>query len=237
MKDQDIDNNNEELELDNEQTEESGPSKVSLFIDGIKDWINTQNKTVVYGVSTIFIAAIGIFSYQYFYKMPKEKAGIAAIFETEEDFVNDSFNLVLKTAPKLADEYSGTKAGNMAAYMAGCSYLYTGNPKKAIEYLEDVSFSDRILKPQSIGLLGDAHIENGDLESGLKQYLKAIKASKNEFSTIWWSKKAARVYEKQENWKKSLEIYQNLESNFKDNEELVDLPKLLARAKAKLGEY
>lgn len=225
-------NKQEELEM-----KETGPSKVSLFIDDIKNWINQQNKVVFFGLVSI-IAIVSLYiAYTFLYKMPKEKKGLDALFTTQELFDIDSFNSVLKTAPKLADEYSGTKAGNLASYYAGVSYLRTGNSKKAIEFLSDVSFSDRMMKPQAIGLLGDAYIESKDLEKGLKQYLKAIKSSKNELSEVWWSKKAARVYEKQENWKSALAIYEDLLENHKTSEDLIDLPKYIARAKAKLDIY
>ncbi len=225
-------NKQEELEI-----QETSPSKVSLFIDDIKNWINQQNKVFFFGIVAIISVTALYVAYTYLYKMPKEKKGLEALYITQELFDVDSFNSVLKTAPKLAAEYSGTKAGNLANYYAGVSYLRTGNSKKAIEFLSDVSFSDRMMKPQAIGLLGDAYIESKDLEKGLKQYLKAVKSSKNELSEIWWSKKAARVYEKQENWKSALAIYEDLLEKYKTNEDLIDLPKHIARAEAKLDIY
>lgn len=236
MKDQDIeleDNN----EMENEQEQNAGPSSFSLFVDKIKAWINGQNKTLVYGVSAVVLLTTGIVLYQYLYQMPKEKKGMVAIIDIQKQFDEDSFNLVLKSAPKLADEYGGTKSGDLAAYYAGVSYLYTGDFKNAVVYLEKVSFDDKVMKSQAIGLLGDAHIENKDLESGLKCYLKAIKVSKNSFSTIMWSRKAARVYEKKDEWKKALKIYEDLQKNFKDEDEISDLSKYIARAKAKLDIY
>lgn len=238
MTQQDIEDNNKEVEInETEQTEPSGPSSISLFVDKIKNWINTQNKTLVYGVSAVVLLLLGIFSYQFLYKMPLEKRGLVAIIQLQQDFDNDSFNAVIKKGPALSDEYSGTKPGNLAAYMTGASYLYTGDAKKAIEFLDNVSFSDIIMKPQAIGLLGDAHIENKDLDAGLKNYLKAVSASKNEFSKIWWSKKAARVYEKKNEYNKALDIYTSLKEEFPESDELMEIEKFIARAKAKTNNY
>jgi tetratricopeptide (TPR) repeat protein len=238
MTQQDIEDNNQEIELnETEQTESSGPSSVSLFVDRIKAWINTQNKTLVYGVSAVVLLLVGVISYQFLYKMPLEKRGLVAIIQTQQDFDNDSFNAVIKKGPALADEFSGTKAGHLAAYMTGASYLYKGDVKKAIEFLEEVSFSDKIMKPQAIGLLGDAHIENKDLDAGLKYYNKAISASENEFSKLWWSKKAARVHEKKNEWSNALDIYTSLKEEFPESEELVEIEKYIARAKAKTDNY
>lgn len=220
-----------------EQEENSSPSSMSLFVDKIKNWLNNQNKTLVYGISGVLILAIGYIAYQYLYKIPREKEGMAAIYVTQEFFDNDSFKIVLKTAPKLADQYSGTKAGELCEYMAGASYLHTGDFKKAVEWLEKVDFNDHVLSVQSIGLLGDAYVENKDLETGLKQYLKAVSKSKNEFSSVWWRRKAAKVYEKKNDWKSALEQYETIKKDFPEDEIAPEIEKYIARAKAKLDNY
>lgn len=230
--------NNEEIEEQYTEQDETpkGPSSSSMFVDKIKNWLNGQNKTLVYGISAVIVVTAGIIGYQYAYKMPKEERGLTAIYKTQTLFDMDSFYTVAKTAPKLADEFSGTKAGDLAAYMAGASYLYTGEYKKAIEYLEKVSFSDKVMSTQVIGLLGDAYVENKDLEKGLSQYTKAAKAASTEFTAVWWYKKAARVHEKRDEWKEALDIYNKLKKEYKDAEGNNDIDKFIARAEAKTAE-
>jgi beta-phosphoglucomutase-like phosphatase (HAD superfamily) len=82
-----------------------------------------------------------------------------------------------------------------------------------------------------------SYIENKDLEAGLKYYLKAISASQNEFSKLWWSKKAARVYEKKNEWNNALDIYTSLKEEFPESDELMEIEKYIARAKAKTDNY
>lgn len=228
---------NEEESGYTEQESGSEPSGMSLFADRIKNWLNGQNKVLVYGVGSVVLLTAGYFGYQYFYKIPLEKEGMAAIYKTQENFDNDSFAMVLKDAPKLAEKYSGTKAGELAAYMSGACYLYTGNYKKAVEYLEEVSFSDQVMKYQVMGLLGDAYIENKDLEAGLKQYLKAAKGADTEFSAVWWYRKAARVYEKKNEWKEALAIYEKLKKDYPENDFSTEVDKYITRAQAKLDQY
>jgi predicted negative regulator of RcsB-dependent stress response len=237
MSDNEIIENEEQEEYIEQEETESGPSSFSLFVDGIKKWLNSQNKALVYGVTVAIVAVIGFLSYQYFYKMPLEKEALGAIFITQENFDNDSFALVVKDAPKLAKKYSGTKSGELASYMAGASYLNLGDYNKAIEYLKDVDFDDQIMKYQATGLLGDAYIENKNLDEGLKNYVKAAKNAKTDFSKVWWYKKGARIYERKGDWKNALEIYEKLKKDHKDVEGTQDIDKYLTRAKAKLGEY
>ena len=230
--------NNEEIEEQYTEQEESpkGPSSSSMFVDKIKNWLNGQNKTLVYGVVGVIALTAGIVAYQFLYKMPKEEKGLTAIYKAQTLFDMDSFYTVAKMAPKLADEYSGTKAGDLAAYMAGTSFLYTGEYKKAVEYLEKVGFSDKVMSTQVVGLLGDAYVENKDLEKALSQYTKAAKGATTEFTAVWWYRKAARVHEKRDEWKEALDIYNKLKKEYKDAEGNNDIEKFIARAEAKTAE-
>jgi tetratricopeptide (TPR) repeat protein len=239
MSQEEIQDNEEQVEYI-EQEETSGPSKGKLFVDGIKNWINTQNKTVVYAVTGIFVVVLGFGAYQYLYKAPLEKEGQEAIFKVQQYFGLDSFSLVIKEAPALADKYSGTDAGNLCNYYLGVSYLKTGNYKKSIEYLEDVKFKDVLTNVGSIGLLGDAHVEDKNLEEGLKYYLKAYKKAKSikdETDAIRFGFKAARVYKKQNDWKNVLALYESMKADYKENIEMLQIDKYIAEAKAHLDMY
>lgn len=232
---------NEEDQLDQSVPEtSSAPSGITLFADRIKRWLNSQNKTLTYGVVALFVIIAGILCYMQFYKIPREKEAIASIYQVQDLFDVDSFRQVAKEAPKLADRFSGTKGGELAAYMAGASFLYTGDFKNAVKYLKEVDFKDQVMKAQATGLLGDAYVETKDLESGLSQYLKASKNAKTDFAAIWWGIKAGRIYEKKNEWKKALELYTGLIKDHNNNEtaqEIKDVEKLQERAKAKTGDY
>jgi hypothetical protein len=225
-------------ELDNTtEQEQNNPSQGNAILDQFKQWLNQQNKPLVYAVAAMLILSIVYFSYQYLYKIPREKEGLEAIYQTQGHFDTDSFRLVVKTAPKLADQYNGTRAGNLAAYMAGASYLRLSDYKKAITYLEQCSFEDHVMKYQAIGLLGDAYIEDKNLDKGLDLYLKASKGADIEFSKVQWALKAATVYEKKNEWQAALDIYFDLKKNYKENDAVQEMDKFIGRAKAKLGEY
>jgi tetratricopeptide (TPR) repeat protein len=232
-----IDQNDEEQLEFKEQEASSAPSGLTLFTDKIKRWLNAQNKILTFGLGGLLVVVIGYLCYMKFYKLPMEKEAIAGIYKLQEIYDVDSFRLVLKDAPKLADKFSGTKGGELAAYMAGTAYLYTSDYKNAIKYLEEVDFDDAIMKIQVMGLLGDAYVENKDLDKGLKQYLKAGKSAKTDFAAVWWYKKAARIYEKKNDWKEALKLYELIKKDHHEDEGAIEIEKYIARAKAKIGEY
>jgi len=234
--------NNEEIneqlkeQVEITEQEELKESKPNPIIESIKHWYKNQNKAMVIGLGVVIIAIAAWAGYKYLYLKPKEEKGIIAIFKTQNLYDLDSFKLVLKTAPKLAEQYSGTKSGNLAAYMAGTSYLYTGDFKNAIKYLEKVSFDDRIMSAQVIGVLGDAYIENNEIDKGLSLYLKAAKKSETDFAINWYLK-AALIHKSKNEWKEALEIYRKIKKEYYGASELQDIEKLLGEAEAKTGEY
>ncbi len=231
------DNTEEQLEYTEQEETSRAPSGMSLFADKVKRWLNSQNKALTYGLGAIILLVTGYLCYLYFYQNPREKEATSAIYKMEALYDVDSFKLVLKDAPKLADKYSGTKGGELAAYMAGTAYLYTGDFKNAIKYLEEVDFKDHVMKIQVIGVLGDAYIESKDLEAGLKHYLKAAKGAKTDFAAVWWYKKAARVYEKKNEWKKALELYEIIKKDHREDDGAIEVDKFIERCRAKIGEY
>lgn len=237
MSNNEIIENEDQTEYKEQNNGEKSSSGLGLMVDKLKNWLNTQNKVLVYVIGALVIGTLGFMAYQFLYQMPREKEGLSAIYKTQELFDVDSFKMVLVEAPKLADKFSGTKAGNLAAYYAGASYLYTGDYKKAVEFLGKVSFSDKVMQYQAIGLLGDAQVETKDLDAGLKNYLKAAKNAENSFSTIWFYKKAARIYETKNEWKEALDIYENLKKEYREDDGVQEIEKYISRAKAKLDQY
>ena len=99
------------------------------------------------------------------------------------------FNLALKGGEGklgftgVADQYSGTKAGNLANYYAGMSYLNIKDFKNAEKYLLEFSSKDMMLNALALGGLGDAYSETN----------KAAETNENDFTTPRFLFKAAQL--------------------------------------------
>src|SRR5690606_1746625 len=96
---------------------------------------------------------------------------------------------------------------------------------------------DEIMSIGVVGLLGDAYAQDKNLDKALSQYEKAAKMSKFAVYGVHWNMKAARIYEKKEDWEKALKIYEYIKKEFKDDNEAAEIDKYIGRAKAKLGEF
>ena len=124
--------------------------------------------SIIIGVIIVIIG--GYLGFKKFIVEPQEKEASEQIFMAEHFFETDSFNLTLNGngeylgVLEIADEYSITKAGNLANYYAGMSYLHLGKFDEAIEYLKQFNSDDEIVMTMAIAGIGDANMELGNVD-------------------------------------------------------------------------
>lgn len=167
-----------------------------------------KNQKLILGiVGLIAVLAIGYTLYLKFILEPKEVDATNEMYMAQKNFesaangtASDSlYNLALNGAEgklgflKIADDFSGTDAGNLANYYAGMAYLNTGKYDEAISYLEKFSSDDVILKALSIGAIGDAHSQKNQMKEPLDFYQKAIGVDANDFTTPRFTLKAGKT--------------------------------------------
>jgi TolA-binding protein len=205
--------------------------------------IYTKNKKNINTALLILVVAVaGYFGLKKFYFEPREQEAQVEMFKAQQLFEVDSFNLALKGNgtikgfADLADEYSGTKAGNLSHYYAGICMLRTGDFTGAIDMLEGFSSDNALIGPLAAGLLGDAYVENGEVEKGAKQYLKAARMSKNKLTSPVFFKKAGIAFEELKNYSDATEAYSNIKNEYPDAQEATDIDKYIARATALKAE-
>lgn len=175
------------------------------------------------------------FAYKYLYLAPREKEAVNAMWKAEEQFGKDSFALALENPGGgfdgflgIIDNYSGTKASNLAKYYAGVSYLNLGKYAEAVEYLEDYSANDEVTKIMKSGALGDAHAELGDKDKALSMYKKAA-SSENDMLTPYYLHKVAMMYYADGKTNEAIAELENIKNKYPDSNEFREAEKLLAR--------
>jgi tetratricopeptide (TPR) repeat protein len=132
------------------------------------------------------------------------------------------------------DDYGLTRAANLCQYYTGICYLRLGEYEDAISYLNKFRSRDKMVAPVAEGAKGDAYIELGDLQKGLKYYLRAADKSKNNFTTPIYMMKAAQVYEKLQEYNKALDLYTRIKSDFPDYARNNNIDKYIARLQVEL---
>ena len=204
-------------------------SKTEQYIEN-----NQENLVKIVGAIVVVIALF--IGYQKFYIAPMEKEAQAEMFMAEIYFQKDSFNLALNGDGQylgfldITDEYSGTKAGQLANYYAGLSYLNTGDFENAIEYLDDFSSDDIILSSLALGCIGDAYMELEDSDNALSYYEDAASYTDNEFTTPRYMLKQAMIHEGNGDYADALALYKEIEADYKSSREGNGIEKYIARA-------
>jgi len=211
-------------------------AQIEETLSKTEQYIEDNQKSLMIIVGAIVVVIALFIGYQNLYIAPMEKEAQAEMFMAELYFQKDSFNLALNGDGQylgfldIADEYSGTKAGQLANYYAGLSYLNTGDFENAIEYLGDFSSDDIILSSLALGCIGDAYMELGDTDNALSYYEDAASYTDNEFTTPRYMLKQAMIHEGNGDYADALALYKEIEADYKSSREGNGIEKYIARA-------
>lgn len=206
-----------------------------------EDWVAKNQKIILSAVLLVAIAAIGYVFYTKYVVDPKEEDAAKQMFEAQKNFQlatdgtsSDSlYTLALNGSEgkwgfvKIADEYAGTNAGNLANYYAGMAYLNTGKYDEAISYLEQFNSEDAMLKALAIGAIGDAHSQKGHQKEALDFYKKAAESNKNEFTTPRFLLKAGKTTLALGNKEEALKFFTDIKENYETTQEAQGIDALI----------
>jgi tetratricopeptide (TPR) repeat protein len=214
---------------------EQSLTKAELFFE--------QNRNpLLIAVGALLGIALIYFGYTKYILEPQEAEAQEMIFRAQKYFEQDSLRLALNGDGtnlgflELADEYSSTKAGNLANYYAGICYLNMGEFENAIVYLDQFSANDEILSVIAKGAIGDAFLELNQPEDALDYYSKASASSDNNFVVPIYLLKAAQTAEILGDYKKALSFYERIKEDFADSREATDIEKQIAYAANKVNQ-
>lgn len=185
-----------------------------------------QYRNIILGVIAALILGIGgWWAYNNMVKGPKETKAKNAIIYAQKYFDMDSMTLALKGDGKnigfeaIVKQYSGTAAGNRAAFGAGVASLKLGKYIDAVKYLEDFNTSDPLLSARKYGCLGDAYAEQKQMDKAIENYKKAADAADNEITAPTYLYRAALALEQKGNKKEALELYKKVNNAYPNSQE------------------
>lgn len=172
-----------------------------------EDFVAKNQRFIIGIVGAIALLTVGYLAYQKFVAAPKEEEAANEMFIAQQNFqkatdgvASDSlYKLSLNGSEgkfgfiKIADEYSGTDAGNLANYYAGVAYLNTSKYTEAIDYLGKFKSEDVVLNAMAKGAIGDAYLQKNQPKEALENYVKAAESNKNDFTTPRFLLKAGKT--------------------------------------------
>ena len=219
-------------------------SKLDETASKTEDFVAKNQRIIIGVVGAIALMTVGYLAYQKFVAAPKEDEAATEMFQAQQYFqqatdgvASDSlYKLSLKGAEgkfgfvDIADKYSGTDAGNLANYYAGIAYLNTGKYTEAIEYLGKFKSDDIVLNAMAKGATGDAYSQNNQPKEALENYVKAVEANKNDFTTPRFLLKAGKTALALGNKEDALKYFTDIKDNFDASPEAASVDVLIGLA-------
>tara|TARA_R110000868_G_scaffold145993_2_gene366608 strand:- start:5412 stop:6185 length:774 start_codon:yes stop_codon:yes gene_type:complete len=209
-----------------------------------EDFVAKNQKFIIGIVGAVALVTIGYLVYQKFIAEPKQTEAANEMFVAQQNFqqatdgvASDSlYKLSLNGSEgkfgflKIADEYSGTDAGNLANYYAGMAYLNTGKYTEAIDYLSKFKSEDIVLGALAKGAIGDAYSQKNQPKEALENYIKAIEANKNDFTTPRFLLKAGKTALALGKKEDALKYFTDIKDNFDSSPEAASVDGLIGLA-------
>ncbi|MGG7036699.1 MAG: tol-pal system YbgF family protein [Flavobacterium sp.] len=173
-----------------------------------EDFVQKNQKYIFGFLAVVAVATVSYLLYQKFVADPKQQKAADELFVAQQNFqkavdgdvkADSLYNLVLNGSEgkfgvlKIAEEYSGTDAGNLANYYAGIAYLNTKKYAEAVSSLEKFSSDDVMLSTLAKGAIGDAYVEQNKQQEALEFYVKAANANQNDFTRPRYLLKAGKT--------------------------------------------
>lgn len=199
--------------------------------------IDKYKKPVMAGLAVVVVAVAGFFLYKSFILEPKNQKANEALFKGEQYFAMNDYDKALKgdsTGYKgflyIAEEYSSTKAGNLARLYAGMSYAQSGNYQEAVKYLESYDeCDDEMITPAAVGVLGNCYAQLNQLDKATETLLKAAEMADNTTLSPMYLQQAGEIFESQGNTDKALNCYKEIKNKYPQSMQAVEIDKYIER--------
>ena len=212
-----------------------------------EQWIEKNKNILFYGLVAVVVVVLGYMGYNKFMVEPAENNASNELAFPRQYFdqaataagseVDSILRLGLDGADgnygflNIAEKFSGTKAGNLANYYAGVTYLKLKEYKKAINYLGKFSSDDDILGPTAIGAIGDAFADLDQPSEALEYYEKAAIAKTNDFTTPLFLLKAGKTALELSQFAKAEQHFQRIKDEFANTDFGRGIDKYISSAK------
>ena len=203
-------------------------------------FVRENQKSLIFIAGAIIAMVIIYFGYQKMYLAPREEKAASQMYVAQDAWQKKDWDKALKGDAgypgfeKIINDYSNTKAANLAYFYAGIAYLNKGDYKKAIDDLTNYRGSDVMVAAEALGGTGDAYVELKDYDKASTFFKKAADKASNKFLSPFYLKKLGLVYEEQKDYKSADETYKKIKSDYPESNEAQSMDAYIARVEAKL---
>ena len=181
-----------------------------------------NKKAIIAVVIAIVVVIAGIVLYKTYVSGPRELKASTAIAKGQDYFAAGDYQKALngdsasfKGFVNLANEYSSTKAGNLANLYAGLSYAKLDKWQEAADYLEKFDGSDdAMISPAAVGALGNAYAHLNQLDKAVSNLKKAAEMADNNALSPTFLIQAGEILESQNKKADALKLYKQVKEKY-----------------------
>jgi predicted negative regulator of RcsB-dependent stress response len=210
------------------------PDALAARLAESEDFVR-RNRNLLLGIlAAVVLVVVGAFGYNYWRNQQNVQAQ-AASFRAISHWEADSLKPALQGDGKLpgltrvASEYSGTKAGNLANFYAGVALLKQGKFQDAYNALEKFSSDDYLVQSRAYALMGDAQLELNKPKEAANLYARAADHNSNEYFTPSYLLKEGVACEVAKDNEGAVKAYDRILNDFATSQEAAEARQAKAR--------
>lgn len=194
----------------NNEQDQTTIDKVNASLTGVGEKLADNKKYIYWAIGAILVAGCFTLSYLFIYRNPRLNNSFEAYNKVEMTAMgNDS--VAAAEYKKVAEKYSGTDAGNLAALSAAESLYNIGKYQEAVKYLDKFSTRDEVLGANAEILKGDCYVNLKKYDDAVKAFAKAVdKADKNPQIAPRALMKEAVVFDELKKYDQALACYEQI---------------------------
>ena len=197
-----------------------------------------NKKTIIGAVVAVIVIVAGVSMYKHLYAAPREEKAQAALFKGQEYFEAGQFEQALngdsigyEGFAKVADEFSGTKAANLAQAYMGICYAKMGQNEQAIEALNQFDGHDQMVAPAIKGTIGNCYAQLGQLDKAAATLQEAAAQADNNTLSPIFLKQAGEILVKQGKFDEAIQAYTTIKDKYFASYTAMDIDKYIEQAK------
>lgn len=189
-------------------------------------------KAIIIAAVAIVVIVAGAILYSNLIAGPREQKASTALGKGQEYFNNEMFDKALNGDgagyagfTRIADDYSGTDAANLANLYAGLCYANLGKWQDAVKYLDNFDTEDdQMVSPAAVAALGDAYANVNEPDKAVSAFKKAADMADskadgdaNNSLSPTFMLKAGIILESQNKKDEALKIYQDIKKKYQNS--------------------
>lgn len=206
----------------------NGASEIKETLNQSEAFILKYKKAIICGVSVAVVAVLACLFWNTYSDKQQVKASTEMAKAQEyygmavQGDMPELFKMALEGDSlghagfkTIADDYSSTKAGNLANLYAGICCARLGQLDEAAEYFDEFdSEDDQMISPSAKAAVGNIEASQNNLDDAVKTLVKAADMADNNTLSPGFLIQAGEILESQGKKAEALELYQRIKDNY-----------------------